>query len=206
VLIFAQPIKPMTEENKEEDLILVDSDFELTSEPEYTKPRDINMSDLIQLADELDALEAKISETEVELSVLKQARKTIAEDSLPTLMEQAGVDTLKLTNGRKIEIKDFVDARITDPAVAFNWLRDTNNESIIKNEISVSLGRGDDAIAQDIIETLKQQYEVDAAVKVGIHNMTLKAFCRDALDNPELAETLPKKAFGIYQGKRAKIN
>jgi hypothetical protein len=196
----------MTEENKEEDLILVDSDFELTSEPEYTKPRDINMSDLIQLADELDALEAKISETEVELSVLKQARKTIAEDSLPTLMEQAGVDTLKLTNGRKIEIKDFVDARITDPAVAFNWLRDTNNESIIKNEISVSLGRGDDAIAQDIIETLKQQYEVDAAVKVGIHNMTLKAFCRDALDNPELAETLPKKAFGIYQGKRAKIN
>jgi hypothetical protein len=36
----------MTEENKEEDLILVDSDFELTSEPEYTKPRDINMSEL----------------------------------------------------------------------------------------------------------------------------------------------------------------
>jgi hypothetical protein len=196
----------MTEENKEEDLILVDSDFELTSEPEYTKPRDINMSDLIQLADELDALEAKISETEVELSVLKQARKTIAEDSLPTLMEQAGVDTLKLTNGRKIEIKDFVDARITDPNVAFEWLRETDNESIIKNEISVSLGRGDDAIAQDIIQTLKEQYEVEAAVKVGIHNMTLKAFCRDALENPELAETLPKKAFGIYQGKRAKIN
>jgi hypothetical protein len=196
----------MTEENKEEDLILVDSDFELTSEPEYTKPRDINMSELIQLADELDALEAQVSDKELELSVLKQARKTIAEESLPTLMEQAGVDTLKLTNGRKIEIKDFVDARITDPNVAFEWLRETDNESIIKNEISVSLGRGDDAIAQDIIQTLKEQYEVEAAVKVGIHNMTLKAFCRDALENPELAETLPKKAFGIYQGKRAKIN
>lgn len=209
VLIFAQHTKPMTEENKEqEDLILVESDikFELTSEPEEVQPRDINMSELTQLADELDSLEAQIAEKEMELSVLKQARKTISEDSLPTLMEQAGVDTLKLTNGRKIEIKDFVDARITDPNVAFQWLRETDNESIIKNEINVSLGRGDDAVAQDIIQTLKEQYEVDAAVKVGVHNMTLKAFCRDALDNPELAETLPKKAFGIYQGKRAKIN
>jgi hypothetical protein len=195
----------MTEENKK-DLILIESDFTLTTEPEEIQPRDINMSELTQLADELDSLEAQISEKELELSMLKQARKNISEEGLPTLMEQAGVDTLKLTNGRKIEIKDFVDARITDPNVAFEWLRETNNESIIKNEINVSLGRGDDAIAQDIIQTLKEQYEVEAAVKVGIHNMTLKAFCRDALDNPELAETLPKKAFGIYQGKRAKIN
>ena len=202
VLIFAQHIITMNET----DPILIESDFKLTSEPEDPKPRDINMSDLTQLADELDALDAKVQETEVELSVLKQARKTISEETLPVLMEQAGVDTLKLTNGRKIEVKDFVDARIKDPNVAFEWLRETNNESIIKNEISVSLGRGDDAIAQDIINTLKEQYEVEANVKVGVHNMTLKSFCRDALENPELAETLPKEAFGIYQGKRAKIN
>jgi hypothetical protein len=25
------------------------------------------------------------------------------------------------------------------------------------------------------------------------------------LDNPELAESLPREAFGIYEGKRAKI-
>jgi hypothetical protein len=97
-------------------------------------------------------------------------------------MDQAGVDTLKLTNGRKIAIQEFVDARITDPNTAFDWLRDTNNES------------------------LKENHNVDAVSKISIHNMTLKSFCRDALDNPELAETLPKKAFGIYEGKRAKIN
>jgi hypothetical protein len=85
-------------------------------------------------------------------------------------------------------------------------LRETNNDSIIKNEISVSLGRGDDALAQEIISTLKDKHDIEANVRVGIHNMTLKSFCRDALDNPELAETLPKDAFGIYQGKRAKVN
>lgn len=168
--------------------------------------RDIQMSELTDLANELERVDAEIVEAELQLSNLKQNRKTIAEEHLPTLMEQAGIETLKLASGRKIEVKEFVDAKIKDPNVAFQWLRETNNDSIIKNEISVSLGRGDDALAQEIISTLKDKHDIEANVRVGIHNMTLKSFCRDALDNPELAETLPKDAFGIYQGKRAKVN
>jgi hypothetical protein len=168
--------------------------------------RNIQMSELTDLATELERVDAEIVEAEVQLSNLKQNRKTIAEEHLPQLMEQAGIDSLSLASGRKIEIKEFVDAKIKDPNVAFQWLRETNNDSIIKNEISVSLGRGDDALAQEIISTLKEKHDIEANVRVGIHNMTLKSFCRDALDNPELAETLPKDAFGIYQGKRAKVN
>ena len=168
--------------------------------------RNIQMSEITDLATELERVDTEIVEAEIQLSNLKQSRKTIAEEHLPTLMEQAGIDSLKLASGRKIEIKEFVDAKIKDPNVAFQWLRETNNDSIIKNEISVSLGRGDDALAQEIISTLKDKHDIEANVRVGIHNMTLKSFCRDALDNPELAETLPKDAFGIYQGKRAKVN
>ena len=120
-------------------------------------------------------------------------------------MEQAGVSTLELSNGKKIAIQEFVDAKIKDPNVAFEWLRETNNESIIKNQISVSLGKGQDELAQQVIATLKEQHDIEADVRIGIHNMTLKSFCKEALDNPELAETLPKEAFGIYEGKRAKV-
>jgi len=167
---------------------------------------DVQLCEVTNLANELEYLDAQVLEAEAELSKLKQSRKTIAEEHLPQLMEQAGIETLKLASGRKIEVKEFVDAKIKDPNVAFQWLRETNNDSIIKNEISVSLGRGDDALAQEIISTLKDKHNIEANVRVGIHNMTLKSFCRDALDNPELAETLPKDAFGIYQGKRAKVN
>ena len=168
--------------------------------------RDIQMSELTDLANELERVDAEIVEAELQLSNLKQNRKTIAEEHLPQLMEQAGIDSLSLASGKKIAVQEFVDAKIKDPNVAFQWLRETNNDSIIKNEISVSLGRGDDALAQEIISTLKDKHDIEANVRVGIHNMTLKSFCRDALDNPELAETLPKEAFGIYQGKRAKVN
>ena len=190
----------------EPDPILIDSDFQLTSEPEETKPRDIQMSELTKLADTLVELDSAVTEAEAALSELKQKRRTIAEEHLPQLMEQAGIETLKLSSGKKIAVQDFVDARIKDPIVAFDWLRETNNESIIKNQITIALGRNEDERAQEIVNKLKREYNIDADQRVTVHNMTLKSFCKDALDNPELAESLPREAFGIYQGKRAKVN
>jgi hypothetical protein len=170
------------------------------------EPRNIQLSELTELAEQLAELDTSIATKEEEVSTLKQQRKTIAEEHLPQLMEQAGVNTLELSDGRKIAIQEFVDARIKDPNTAFDWLRETNNESIIKNQITLSLGRNEDALAQEIMNKIQREYgDVQVDNRISIHNMTLKSFCKEALDNPELAETLPKQAFGIYEGKRAKV-
>ena len=170
------------------------------------KPRNIQLSELTELAEQLAELDTSIATKEEEVSTLKQQRKTIAEEHLPQLMEQAGVNTLELSDGRKIAIQEFVDARIKDPNTAFDWLRETNNESIIKNQITLSLGRNEDALAQEIMNKIQREYsDVQVDNRISVHNMTLKSFCKEALDNPELAETLPKQAFGIYEGKRAKV-
>jgi len=176
--------------------------------PEQNLEDNVEQNDLAeirQLGDTLNELDQKILQQEAEVSELKQKRKHVAEELLPDLMNKCGLNLIQLNNGAKIQIKEFVDARIKDPDVAFQWLRETNNDSIIKNDITVSLGKGDDALAQQVIATLKESHDIDAQVRIGIHNMTLKSFCRDALDNPELAESLPREAFGIYEGQRAKI-
>ena len=167
-------------------------------------PQD-DLAMLKELGDTLNDLNNKVLAAEVEISDLKATRTHVAEELIPDLMNKVGLKLIQLDDGAKIQINEFVDARIKDPEVAFNWLRATNNESIIKNQIQVVLGRGDDAKAQEILQTLKEN-DVDADLKITVHNQTLKAFCRDALDNPELAESLPREAFGIYQGKRAKIS
>jgi hypothetical protein len=159
---------------------------------------------LKQLGDTLSELDSKVLLAEAEVSMLKATRKQVAEELIPDLMNKVGLKLVQLENGTKIKVDEFVDARIKDANIAFEWLRETNNESIIKNQISVSLGRGDDDKAQEVIQLLKEN-DVEADLKITVHNQTLKAFCRDALDNPELAESLPREAFGIYQGKRAKI-
>lgn len=180
----------------------------LSVEDEVDSTENVENNDLIeitQLGKSLAEIDSDILQAEAEVSNLKQKRKHIAEELMPELMNKYGLKLIQLDDGRKIRIDNFVDARIKNPEVAFNWLRDTNNDSIIKNQITVTLGRNEDVKAQAILNTLQREHDVNADAKISVHNMTLKSFCRDALENPELAESLPREAFGIYEGQRAKI-
>ena len=178
---------------------------ELFSEGETESQRPVDMAAVVDLSDTLVQLENEVTEAEEALSALKNKRKTIAEEHLPAMLETMGIDGLSLSNGKQIVLNEFVDARIKDSEAAFDWLRATNNDSIIKNQVSITLGRDQDDLAQEIKDLIEESFSVVADRKVTIHHATLKSFCRDALDNPELAESLPREAFGIYQGKRVKV-
>lgn len=164
-----------------------------------------DLQEITSLGKSLKDVDDDIAAKEAEVSQLKTIRKQIAEELIPDLMAKNGLKLIQLDDGAKIQINDFVDARIKDPSIAFDWLRDTNNDSIIKNQITISLDRGDDGIAEELTTKLKEEYGIDADRKIAIHHSTLKSFCRDALEDPELAESLPREAFGIYQGQRAKL-
>jgi len=164
-----------------------------------------DLAEIKNLGEALNDLDQNILEEEGKISALKANRKKIAEELLPDLMEKVGLKLIQLNDDTKIQLNDFVDARIKDPQTAFDWLRETNNDSIIKNQLSITLGRDQDALAKEIQDLIEESFSVTADAKISIHHATLKSFCRDALDNPELAESLPREAFGIYQGTRAKI-
>lgn len=192
-----------------EDTLLVEAqeaidNQELFPNQETESQRPVDMGAVIELSETLVDLENQVAEAEERLSALKGMRKKVAEEHLPTMLETLGIDSLRLTNGKQILINEFVDARIKDEDAAYTWLRETNNSSIIKNEVKANLDRGNDELVSQVISTL-QEMGVEASCKSSIHHSTLKSFCRDALDNPELAESLPREAFGIYQGKRAKV-
>tara|TARA_B100001093_G_scaffold520077_1_gene612522 strand:+ start:6059 stop:6646 length:588 start_codon:yes stop_codon:yes gene_type:complete len=192
--------------NNETNITITESEdtSDLVEDAEATVVQN-DLAEIRQLGDTLNNLDQEILRIEAETSNLKQKRKQVAEELIPDLMNKCGLSLIQLSNGSKIQIKEFVDARIKDPNVAFEWLRETNNDSIIKNEITISLNKGEDETARNILATLKETFDVDAGLKIGVHNMTLKSFCKDALANPELAESLPREAFGIYEGQRAKI-
>jgi hypothetical protein len=159
-----------------------------------------------ELGTALKKLDDDIIDAEIAVSQLKQKRKVIAEEHIPEVMAKHGLKLIQLDDGTKIKVDDFVDARITDPDQAFAWLEETNNDSIIKNSITITLGRDQNEQAEELVNKIKREYDIDADRKIAVHHATLKSFCRDALENPELAESLPRKAFGIYEGKRAKIS
>jgi len=163
------------------------------------------LGEITLLAQQLKDLNNEIAEAEIQVSTLKDRRKHVAEELLPELMAKQGLKLLQLETGAKIQVDDFVDARIKDPNVAFSWLRETGNDSIIKNKIELNFERNQDTLAQEIINKLKREHDIDADVKIAVHHATLKSFCREALENEELSASLPREAFGIYEGKRAKL-
>jgi hypothetical protein len=165
-----------------------------------------DLSEITELGKALKKLDDDIIDAEIAVSKLKQQRRTIAEEHIPELMNKHGLKLIQLDDDTKIKISEFVDARIVDPDKAFGWLEETNNDSIIKNSITITLGRNENQVADELVNKIKREYGIDADRKIAVHHSTLKSFCRDALDNPELAETLPRDAFGIYEGQRAKIS
>jgi len=189
-----------------DNLIILDNDVPITNAvPTGDSVPKSDLGEITLLAQQLKDLNNEVAETEIKVSELKAKRKHIAEELMPELMLKHGLKLLQLDTGAKIKVDDFVDARIQDPNVAFEWLRETGNESIIKNKIELTFDRSEDALAQEIINKLKREHGIDADAKITVHHSTLKAFCREALENEELAESLPREAFGIYQGKRAKL-
>jgi hypothetical protein len=153
---------------------------------------------------------------------LKEAKKRMTEieaETLPTLMESAGMKEYKLTNGAEIKIQEILSASIpsiTGIAKAkgeqreelierreegINWLRTHGGESLIKNEFIFSLGKGND----EKLETLKsvaEELTLPWANDENVHSGTLKAFLKEKI---EKGDEIPFNTFGIYTGKIAKI-
>ena len=198
----------MTENNTTDEFLQEEENVIPFGQIEVCTPTNVSDGTLAEITDlgkVLDDLDQSILQAEVNISDLKSRRKQVAEELLPDLMANSGLKRMQLDNGTIIRVDEFVDAKIKDAVTAFDWLRQTNNESIIKNQITVKLDRGDDDKARQVLQNLKENHDIDAELKISIHNQTRKSFCRDALDNPELAESLPREAFGIYQGKRVKV-
>ena len=154
-----------------------------------------------ELGKQLEALIKKNTDALDQISARKGIITKIQDEILPELMDEGGIEEITLQSGSKIQAFDFVAARLKDQNTAFEWLRSTQNEGIIKNVIKVSLGRGEDQLAHQVKETLTSQ-GASFSESETIHHSTLTAFVKESLKNPELSETIPKEAFGVYEARR----
>lgn len=161
----------------------------------------MTIEELQQKGRELRNVKEDLEHAETTVSTLKERIRQIEEEHLPQMMEEAGVEGLELPGGDRILLTDFVHAKIRDEQTAFQWLRETGNDAIIKNQITCAFGRGEEEQAQRVMEDLIAR-RINATQKSTIHPQTLKAFVREALTNPALQQSLPRDAFGVYEGKK----
>ncbi len=111
--------------------------------------------------------------------------------------------TMKLADGSAIEIKEIYSATIPvdKKEGAFNWLRENDLGDLIKNEITVSFGRGEDNKAASYAE-LARGNGFEPIQKIGVNPMTLTALVRERLES---GQDVPADLFKPFEGNQTKI-
>ena len=102
-----------------------------------------NLSDQVV---KLKQLEDEYSTKEKELKELKRKVELVSGEVIPTMMQEMNISTLKLADGSSVEVKPVYGASIpiAKREEAFKWLRDNDLGDLIKNEVTVAFGRGED--------------------------------------------------------------
>jgi hypothetical protein len=176
-------------------------------EEESLRLQDVNeagISKIAALVRNQLALEARLSDLEAETKAVEKQLKAVAEDLLPAAMTEHGVSKLSMADGSEITVSKFYSASIPKDKMsgAFSWLRENGHDDLIKNQLSVSFGRGQDEIAEDLMTALRED-GYDPTSKVWVEPMTLKAFVREQI---EKGTPVPDDLFGVFVGEKAKIS
>ena len=99
------------------------------------------LDEVMKYVDTLDTLSQDIEAMEESLKAKQALFDELSKETLPALLAQNGLDELKLSNGKKLSIKEDVFASIPKndegKKLALEWLGNNGGIDLIKEEVTV---------------------------------------------------------------------
>ena len=151
----------------------------------------------------LQNLEDQMLNMEKDLKKLKEEADKIGSEIIPNLLAEQGLSSLKLADGSSVDIRKSYNCTIKKDQVesAFKWLRDNGLGDLIKNEVAVQFGKGEDNKAEQLLGlAVREGYEPSQKQKV--EPMTLKALYRERI---EAGLDMPSDFFHTFVKDQTKI-
>ena len=151
----------------------------------------------------LQNLEDQMLNMEKDLKKLKEEADKIGSEIIPNLLAEQGLSSLKLADGSSIDIRKSYNCTIKKDQVesAFKWLRNNGLGDLIKNEVAVQFGKGEDNKAEQWLGlAVREGYEPSQKQKV--EPMTLKALYRERI---EAGLDMPSEFFNTFVKDQTKI-
>src|SRR6056300_1193997 len=99
--------------NQINNILICAKEVLMDLEAESTVSVDTGMSsDIADSCNKLLETQKQINTVEEQLKKLKETETTLSEQTIPNLMQKAGIAMLKLADGSSVEVKPFYSARI----------------------------------------------------------------------------------------------
>jgi hypothetical protein len=161
-------------------------------------------SDIADSCKKLLETQKKIASAEEEIKKLKEVETNLSEQTIPNLMQQAGVELIKLEGGISVEVKTHYSARIpvSRNEEALNWLRENGHGDLIKNQVSLEFKMKQDNEAKALVDELKNK-GLPVQQKTFVHSSSLKSFVTEQIR--DLGKDVPAELFGTYVANKTKI-
>ena len=184
--------------------MLTEMESDATSDPSKLDTLNSqNLRSMAEVAREIRDKEAEIDNLETTLKARQEDLRNQAEEELPSMMAEIGVNSFELDDGSRVTVKDLYGGHISlaNRDAAYLWLRDNGFDDIIKNTLSIVFGRGEDEVAKDFVGLCSRQGFVPNQLEK-VEPMTLKAWLREQV---EAGHPIPLDLFGAFISQRATI-
>ena len=158
---------------------------------------------LASFCHELAELERMIGNYEDQIKTYKEKADKISSEIIPNMLAEQGLSSLKLADGSSIDVRKSYNCTIKKDQMelAYNWLRENGLGDIIKNEVAVQFGKGEDNKAEQLL-TLAEQEGYEPTQKQKVEPMTLKALFRERV---EAGLDMPSQLFNVFIKDQTKI-
>ena len=193
----------LLKEGKMEIVYMTEKIFEeMFDDTSLDKVEGNTMKSLSAVVKDLDQLTQEINQKEEELKALKLQKHKVSTEQIPAMMDEMGVQRLDVEN-LSVTLKPLINASIppTRKEEAYKWLRDNGLDDIIKNDVIMSFGRGEDNVAGDLMYELEKR-GMHPEKKTHIHSMTLKAFIKERV---EKGLPIDLDLFGAFVARTADV-
>jgi hypothetical protein len=167
--------------------------------------KEVNSSELKTLTSFLSEAERIASLIEVKQEECKELEKNhnkIMSQLIPDLFDSIGLKQLKLSDGSVVTVSTKFVGTITkeNQEKCFDYLRETNNDGIIKNDITIPCGKQQE-LADEIVETLEDE-NIEYNMKSYVHPQTLNAFIKEQIEN---GVDFPTELFSVFPVRNTKV-
>jgi hypothetical protein len=168
------------------------------------KLQDDDLSGLSKLIQRQLDLDSEIENMEETLKDMKREREVLSSETIPTKMQELGINETTMKDGSKVTVKEGFHCRIpkAKEEEALQYLKDNDLGDIIKNMVSTSFGTGEDNMAGDLAGYIESNFGITPDVKKSVHPSTLKATLKK---RHEEGLTDPDDLFGIFIRPETKI-
>ena len=150
--------------------------------------------------------EDEIANLEEQLKDKKAEADDISSRVIPELLAEQGLSEIKLADGSKVAVKKEFRCTLPKDEVkreaAYQWLRDNKLEDIIKNNVFVTFGRGEDDKAEQLLN-LAADNGFQPQQKSDVAWATLTALFKERV---EAGLDMPSEVFNTWIKDKTKIS